>query len=209
MAMRPGCQIHQAQCKGVCHLASQPGFEKHVRHQGRLECRFRRLRELLPQRVDLKVPGTVMHGRFSLERQEFMAMDSNREHAFPSTTSFHCTWIARRRTRWMSCGRNSPPEGKRAKAADCRTSTECPGRSCPLSCELLGHKDPVERKRSCEPCSRCASWTSRPCRRRPAESHRFWGTTVSAAIVEPPDYRALRATTTRSAAAAESLGSFP
>ncbi len=74
-------------------------------------------------------PGSVLTIEFTLEGQEFMALNAG-----PSSSSrprFRSTSTARHRKKSTTCGRSSPPCRKPSSAAGFRTNTASRGRSSP------------------------------------------------------------------------------
>jgi len=78
--------------------------------------------------------GTILHASFTLENQEFAAMDSALEHKFISMKLFRLWFYVRPSRKSIISGRNSfPAEAKKAFAVGSRTNSVFRGRLLPLS----------------------------------------------------------------------------
>ena len=76
--------------------------------------------------------GSVMTVSFELNGEAFVALNGGPIYKFTPAVSFvvHCETQEELDTYWDKL----PPEVHRTFVADCRTNTDCPGRSCPMPC---------------------------------------------------------------------------
>ena len=95
-----------------------------------------------------EVPGTVMHGRFSLEGQEFMAMDSNKEHAFSFNEAISLYVDCKTQDEVDELWEKLSAGGKKSQCGWLQDKYGVSWQIVPsVLGELLGHKDPVKAQK--------------------------------------------------------------
>jgi len=95
-----------------------------------------------------EAPGTVMHGRFSLAGQEFMAMDSNREHAFSFNEAISLFVDCKTQEEVDELWEKLSAGGKKSQCGWLQDRYGVSWQIVPsVLGELLGHKDPARAEK--------------------------------------------------------------